>query len=522
MNALLFILRRQLKNIIRGLAQKPLALIGYILIGILMLGSVVVVLIMPSGAVNNGSDELFSAGLTGLVVIALYFSLRQGIENGSTYFRFSDVNLVFTAPMKSSKVLLYGFIKHMGTSLLIVLFTIFQIPNIKNNFMLKSYGIWLILLTVLFYSLLYPILGMVLYTFSSENRARRNMAKRVLDVLMALFVLGLFQKLMETKSLADALIQYLNLGFFQWMPLVGQLKTIGSAAVYGVDSAFYISILILAGVIAALVLILYKTDPDYYEDVLGATEQHEKRIKAKREGRDASYNQKKARKVKGGFSSRGPRVIFEKHLLEYRKTSYILFFDKASLFVILAGIGFKYIIPRENVSILYTLFFSAYVLFFFVVQGKWPMELEKHYIFLIPAGNGKKLLYTTLTENIKNVLDGILLFVVSFFVYESRPHPLVIVLCIVSYTLYGAVYIYGDVVSRRLFGSVHSKAMQIFIKLFVSFFVVIPGAILGGVAYLSLGENELIALLIIAAWNLIAAGSLFLAAKGIFKNIEVS
>ncbi|NLO39003.1 MAG: ABC transporter permease, partial [Ruminiclostridium sp.] len=116
MSALLYIIRKQLKNVIRGLTQKPLALIGYILIGMLMLFSLVMVLIMPSGAVRHGDNQVFSAIFTGLIVIALYFSLKQGIEKGSSYFRYSDVNLVFTAPFKPSKVLLYGFIKHMGTS----------------------------------------------------------------------------------------------------------------------------------------------------------------------------------------------------------------------------------------------------------------------------------------------------------------------------------------------------------------------------------------------------------------------
>ena len=75
MSALFYIIRKQLKNIIRGLTQKPLALIGYILIGLMLAGSLVIVLIMPSGTVRHGNNELFSAIFTGLIIIALYFSL---------------------------------------------------------------------------------------------------------------------------------------------------------------------------------------------------------------------------------------------------------------------------------------------------------------------------------------------------------------------------------------------------------------------------------------------------------------
>ena len=103
MSTLFFIIRTQLKNIIRGLARKPLALIGYILIGIIMVGLIVVVLIMPSGAVRHGSNELFKAIFTALVIIYFYFSLRQGVEKGSSYFRFSDVNLVLRPQLSKIK-----------------------------------------------------------------------------------------------------------------------------------------------------------------------------------------------------------------------------------------------------------------------------------------------------------------------------------------------------------------------------------------------------------------------------------
>lgn len=519
MSALLYIIRKQIKNIIRGLARKPLALIGYILIGMMLMGSLVMVLLMPSGTVRHGDNALFSAIFTGLIIIALYFSLKQGIEKGSSYFRLSDVNLVFTAPFRPSKVLLYGFIKHMGTSLLIVLFTIFQIPNVKNNFMLQSYGIWVILLSVLFYSLLYPIVGMILYTFSSFSSRRRTLTKRVLDALAVLFVAGLVMSVLQKQSLLGGAVTYLNNDVFIWMPLIGQLRSIASTAVYGIGPSFWLSVGILTVIIAAFITVLYKSDVDYYEDVLAATEQMEQRIRAKRQGRDASLTQRKARKVKGGISGDGARAIFGKSLLEYRKTSYFMFFDKSSLIIALAGIGFKYLMPESQSSIFFTLFFSAYMLFFFTVQGKWPAELDKPYVFLIPESSGKKLLFTTLPENIKNLLDGILLFTISYFIFKtSLP---VAFMCIVCYTLYGAIYIYADIVSRRLFGSVHSKAMQIFIKLFVSVFVVIPGIILMAIAAFAI-KNEFVSVLIVAVWNLLAASGLFLAARGIFNNLEVA
>jgi hypothetical protein len=519
MSPLFYIIRKQLKNIIRGLGRKPLALIGYILIGILMVGFILFALVMPSGSLRHGSNELFKAIFTALIIVCLYFSLRQGIEKGSSYFRFSDVNLVFTAPVRQNKVLLYGFIKHMGTSFLIVLFMIFQIPNIKNNFMLTGYGVWIILLTALLYSLLNPIIGMVMYIYTSKSKAVRIMAKRIIDALMALAVLGLFINIITAGDFLNSAVRYLNSAIFSWLPLIGQLVTIASAAVYGITPVFFLSIAILFFIIAVFLFILYKNNLDYYEDVLAATEYTELKIKAKRKGRDVSaMGKKNVRNIRSKFSVNGAAAIFQKQMLEYRKASYFLFFDKSSIIIILAGIIFRLFMPElSEFKIFAVLFFSAYMLFFFVIQGKWPQEIEKPYIFLIPEPDGKKLLYTTLTENIKNFLDGILLFAIFYIFFEKN--IVVIFLCIISYTLYGSVYIYGDIVSRRLFGAVHSKAMQIFIKLFVSFFVLIPGVIIGLLAF-SLLESKEAAFMIITLWNLTAAALLFLASKGVFKHIE--
>jgi len=519
MSPLFYLIRKQLKNIIRGLANKPLALIGYILIGIMMVGFLVLVLVMPSGAVRHGSNELFKAIFTALIIICFYFSLRQGIEKGSSYFRFSDVNMVFTAPITQNKVLLYGFIKHMGTSFLIVLFMIFQIPNIKNNFMLIGYGVWIILLTALLYSLLNPIIGMVMYIYTSKSTAARVLTKRVIDALMALVVLGLFISIITGGDFLNSAIRYLNSEIFSWFPLIGQLVTIAYAAVYGITPAFFLSVAILFGIIAAFLFIIYKNNLDYYEDVLAATEYMEQKIKAKRKGRDATaMGKKNARNIHSEFTVKGAAAIFQKQMLEYRKASYFLFFDKSSFIIILASILFRFFMPElSEFKIFAVLFFSAYILFFFVIQGKWPQEIDKPYIFLIPEPDGKKLLYVTLTENIKNFLDGILLFTISYILYEKN--LIVIFLCVISYTLYGAVYIYGDIVSRRLFGAVHSKAMQIFIKLFVSFFVLIPGVIIGLLVSTLLSSKEA-AFIIISLWNLMAASLLFLASRGVFKHIE--
>ena len=514
MGPLLFIIKCQLKNIIRGIKKKPIVLIGYIFLLIMLIAFLVFVIFSPSGILRSGSNNLFRAIMTGLLCIAFYLSLLQGIEKGSSLFRFSDVNIVFTAPFKSYHVLFYGFLKQAGTSLLIVLITIAQIPNLKNNFHLQKYGTPVILLTVLLYTLLTPIIGMVIYTFTSRSKAIRKNAKQLINIIMILFLSGFAYKIILLKSFSKALTAFFSSDLFYYIPVIGQMSIIAGSAVGGISLSFYISIAILLVFILLLVLILVRTNPDYYEDVLVATEIKEKKIKEKKEGKAmASVNTLKMK-----FTLNGAGAIFQKHLLEYRKTSFFLFFDKGTLLIIFIAIVFRYTLHWNQASIFVVLFFSVYLLFFTVMQGKWSRELERPYIFLIPARPVQKLLYATLTENIKNMLDGILLFAITGYLFKVD--PVVAGLCAINFFLYGAVYIYFNVISQRLFGKVHTRSMKFFFKLFMVGLVIIPGIVLMIIVAV-LTKNQIYMAGTIVVWNFIAANIMLLLAKGIFANMDV-
>ena len=63
-------------------------------------------------------------------------------------------------------------------------------------------------------------------------------------------------------------------------------------------------------VITGLSLLLYKMKLDYYEDVLAATEYAEAAIKAKREGRNMTFNLRTG-SIRNGFSA-GAKALFAK------------------------------------------------------------------------------------------------------------------------------------------------------------------------------------------------------------------
>lgn len=174
MRSMLFIMRKHLKNIIKGVFKKPLLLIGYLFIAIFVVIMLIAAFAMPSGLIRKGSNDLYIGIVTIVFIFMYYTTFKLGIDKGSTYFRMADVNIAFTAPIKPNHILLYGFIKQLGGTLLFLFIALCQIPNLKNNFDMKPYGALMILLATIVYALAYPLISMLLYSWATKKSGRKN------------------------------------------------------------------------------------------------------------------------------------------------------------------------------------------------------------------------------------------------------------------------------------------------------------------------------------------------------------
>jgi len=518
MKALMFILRRTFKNLFKGVLKKPALLIGYIFIILFIVFMLVASFAMPSGFIRSGSPEFFT-GIMSLVFMFMYYTyIKLGIEKGSTYFRMADVNFIFTAPIMPNKILLYAFIKQIGGTLLFLFIAICQIPNLKNNFALQSYGVWMILLSAVMFALSYPLISMILYSLTTKSSARKKLLKRILDVLVLAVVALFIANLAMTRDFVVSLSDVFTNPVFRYLPVIGWTSSIASAAMNGFTTEFWVGAIGMAILIIGASVALYRMNPDYYEDVLEGAEFVEAAIKAKREGNNIRFNMKIKNKVKQKLSGSGASTIFFKHLLELRKTAFFMFLDRASVSVIIAAVIFKFVMPNElTLTLSIILFFAAYMLLLMQIQGAVGKELEKHYIFLIPASSAAKLFYATLAEHVKNLFDGFVLFALSGILFKARTE--IVISCIIAYVFFGAVYTYCDILTRRIFGRIHSKGVLIFVKAIVNILMVLPGIIGGAVVYAITG-SELVMICIIGGWSFVLATTFFVFSSGIFNNLE--
>jgi hypothetical protein len=244
-------------------------------------------------------------------------------------------------------------------------------------------------------------------------------------------------------------------------------------------------------------------------------------LRVRKEGKlgQGPFKNRKLKKVKQTYKGKGAKTIFFRHMLEYRKAGQF-FINRNTAIIFVFGFGAKYFFPRADILAIFC--FSVYMLFFFSLQGKWVRELDKPYIYLIPAGSASKVFYATLAENIKNGVDGLVLFTAVGIVYKFD--VVTVILCAIAYMTYGTIYTYGDLLTRRIFGATHGRNFEVFMKMFLVIVVMMPGiviAILCNIMLDILNFNMHFTYLVLIGYNLFASFLILFFCKGIFRTLEM-
>ncbi|KEH98011.1 putative ABC exporter domain-containing protein [Clostridium massiliodielmoense] len=516
MKPLFYLMRKGLKNFIKDLKKKPAALIGYIAFIAIMAFAI----ISGSGASDQSRKFLSNnrfGFIIGLVLTGFfYLSVKDGISRGSSFFRKADVNLVFTAPISPKKVLIYGLLKQLYGTFIMLFFVVLQIPNIRNWFNIKSYGIGVLVLGSFLFMFIISIIGIFVYSIASKGAKWRTGIKMLINILGGIFIVVLLIEVLKTKNFIVSCESIFSSRYFSYIPIVGWTKEIIMAAVAGISSSFYIYFAMDVVVIAAIIFVIYNMNTDYYEDVLEATDYKEKLLQNKKDGK-SQFGFKKVRKVKQNYRGSAGRAIFSRQMLEYKKTGFF-FINIRTIVMILIGIFFGICIGDQN--ILAVLYFSVYMLLIFSFQGKWADEISKPYIYLLPVSSAYKVFYATLADNIKNFIDGFVLFIVVGIKFKTS--PIIIVLCALAYASFGTIYTYIDILARRIF-KIQSKPLESFLKFIFAVLIVAPGIVVS--SYFGLKEGGYFAKYLIyitlIIYNCIVSSAILIFNRKIFDNIEM-
>jgi hypothetical protein len=473
MRSIIYLLQKNIINSLKELRKRPLKLILDIGVALFITFSLILS-IKVSTQLSDTNIHIYKSIFLGFILMFLFIALKVGIEKGNTFFRLSDANFLFTAPIKPQLILFYGFAKQMGNNFIFFILLAFLMPHLYNNFPIKNYGWAIILLGTFLLALLASIMGVLVYSVGNIKEKYKNVVSYAVYGLTGLILSGLIYNVIKSGEPLQGTVDFLNMSFFNYIPIIGWLLNIYISAVLGFNftTVIYICLIILSGI--GFLFIIYNLDLDYYEDALNNSITKEERLSKAKSGK-VVWNQfdTKIRKTTGKINYTRGRAILSKQILEARKIG-LIFIDKSTLFISGFSLIFAYIMQNAGVNSL--LYMMIYINIIFSQSNQWYKELEKHYIYLIPESSIKKIVYATLLENIKALITGLITFIIATFIYDKGLIEGLILG--ITYGSFTCVILFSDLIIRRILGVGLSVFAERLIRFLIIAVVLIPGLIL--------------------------------------------
>ena len=120
---------------------------------------------------------------------------------------------------------------------------------------------------------------------------------------------------------------------------------------------------------------------------------------------------------------------------------------------------------------------STYMQIFSESTGRFNWELTKPYIYLLPEPPLKKLLWGIGENLLADCCEAVAIFVPVSLILGLG--PLETVLCMVARITFALLFISGNMLVERIFGSVRSKGLMLFFYFVAMMLLAAPGIILG-------------------------------------------
>ena len=531
MSALSYLFLTTIKNGIKQILKKPALLILYAAIIAMML-----LALLPGGrqlSVESDMMPVLRAIAFALFGFVAYSSISKGLKQGSTFFAMPDVNFLFTSPIRPQAVLLYGVVRQMGISAMATIFMFFQVPNMRNMLHLDATGIFAVISGWFIIMVCSQVVSLCIYSLTAPYPMRRKIGNYVLYGIIGVVVLGLVGYLLSRGGDMQAVLDYFSLPVIDYVPLVGWINAYMMGLIAG-DTLKAIVFLLLTLFFPVLgIVLVQRTNSDYYEDVLQATERTHLMKLAVKDGKNGARNMNQnVRAGKSGLvgKGQGASIFFYRHLTEQRRTGVFLV-DKGSIVVIvgavIGGIIFRNLSAEGEitpfVSSLIAFAALSYILYFLTVTGKFTQELTRPFIYMVPEPGILKLFYSNLTTVLKSLIEGIIAFTI-LTILAGLPWwyaPM----AAFTYASLSQLYISMSILTQRILGGSNSKILSTILYLVSASILLIPGAaifgILQAVFYFNAPPFLFVSYLAAIGYNVGISTLVLFLGKSILREVEM-
>jgi hypothetical protein len=508
-----------MKNSLKELLKKPGKLMLYLLMIAAAIGAIALSFFTKAQVEQPAPLFWFSGILFAFISLFVVINILKGLSGGDAIFEMNDVNLLFVSPVDPRKVLLYGLIRMAKTAFLAGFFILFQASSLAN-FGVDYGGVLLTFAGFLLSMVVLLIASLLIYSATNGNATKKRVVKLITALLFLPLAVFWAVSYFETRNPSVALEAAINSPFLRYIPVAGWTASGVTALLSGELLAglffFGLNLFLGAGITGYILL----SHPDYYEDVLVATETAYERKRAITEGNlNAATQFKKAVKItKTGIYGNGAAALFGKHMRESFRENRFGILTLPSV-LIAAGAVIMTLFVQDLVVVMQILMWLQIML---IGTGRGLKETYSHYIYMIPESSFKKILWSNLEIMARTFLESVLIFgiggslVGADFAY--------IAVCILTYTLFSCLLLGVNYVFLRFLGSDISAGLLIVIYYFAVILTMAPGLALAIVIGSIIGDGFglFAGLLILCAWELAMGLLCFALSKGVLHNCDMA
>ncbi len=429
MSALFFLLRRRTVNWFKSFIRQPSQFIP-ILIMVLVVG---LNFFRPStdGVPVGSAGNLFftdlAVGIARLAALAvasfmILSTIVSTVDKGMQLFSRADVDYLFTSPIARPKVLVYGVSASIKTIFLVLFIMLFQIPNLTNA------GIPLPRIAALIVAVSLQVfcgiaLSLFFYVLSRRHRELKLPVQIFLYALPLVTLAGMIFPYVAELIAGDVGAVMAGAGkvtWVEWIPLVGWGQGVLTGIMYGAEISHWVQAALL--VVTSLLSVLYavKTDVNFYEEALVASdrlEQKKAELGIQSNGifqqQTRMWNPDKASRfidkenLKSGLGRGwGVSSIFWRQMREERRRRPFVI-GPNTIFLLLAAVILslvaKNLSPAIKLAIMSGLIW--YDMIFFSTVSSFQMELERDDFYYYPGSAAGKITAASLPGIIARLID---------------------------------------------------------------------------------------------------------------------
>lgn len=445
MKALCYLLKCTYINSVKRLFRKPLAALYTILaLGVMCIPIFLTYFAEKSMSPSSYLDIIIGCGSLGYgsFILLVILSSNSGI------FYMSDVNILFTAPIRSKKILLYGVFASFLKSILLSIYVIFNICLVGGA---GVPFIIYIFTSIIFFIFITNIILIYYYGYLLSvkfSKSIRYMKRAILILFVLIGVIFIRCYILSGYDIINAAQVFFTNPSYNMLPIFGWVKW----AIVSAISGNYIigmlpAMLLQLGFMAFIILLIYNTDIDFYEKVLtDAQIAQDYKDKAKEGKQDVeSFYVKKVKKTKASFRS-GAKALWSRQVIEFKKIginmSYAKYFINLIYVVIMVLVG---------MDMMQLVIFITFINVSFGSGESYMTDLKKPFIYLMPHSSLKKVFYNTLMAYCKSLISGAAAFLVILVMNDIKISDLISLY--ILYASYALVFLYATLFMQKFLGS---------------------------------------------------------------------